>query len=287
MGVGIPVFPEFKALALEDRSEVEGFFSKYPRATSDFSFPNLFIWRFYDHPKLTLINGNLLILLNPEEGGPYFLLPVGGNKIGETLAVCAGHLKQAPQFKMAPGKFGRAELDRDNADYCYRTADLIALKGRKYDGKRNWIKRFLAKYKPEYAPLSPEIYDECCALLGRWGKTRVGPALKFELKAISEALKHWEALGLVGRAIKVEGRVVAFMFGGELNPETAIVYIQVASRDLLGLPQYFHQLFAKREYAQYKYVNWEQDLGIPGLRKAKLSYQPCCLINKYSVSLSV
>ena len=284
--MSIPAFPEFRALALDDREKVERFFKKSPRETSDYSFPNLFIWRFYDHPKLSQLNGNLCILFDPTEGQPYFLPPVGEEKIEETIAACAGFLKQGPQFRMAPAKFGQAELDRDNADYCYKTADLIALKGRKYDGKRNWIRRFLAKYKPEYEKLSRDNYEECRALLARWGKTRVGPALKFELKAISEALKHWTELELVGRVIKVEGKVEAFMFSGELNLETAIVYIQVASRDLLGLPQYFHQVFAEREYAQYKYVNWEQDLGVPGLRKAKLSYQPCCLVNKYSVTLN-
>jgi len=88
----------------------------------------------------------------------------------------------------------------------------------------------------------------------------------------------------MARAVLVGGKLEAFMMGGELNPEMAVAYIQVANREIPGLPQFFHQRFAALELARYKYVNWEQDLAVPGLRKAKLSYHPCRLIHKFDVS---
>lgn len=292
--MSIPDFPEFKLLELSDREEVEEFFRKYSPETSDYSFANLFIWRNYDQPKLTLVNGNLCILLEPAGGSPYFLAPVGEAEIEKTLHQCFGYLKKHPQLRMVPEKFVkkyfekkieyRFELDRANSDYVYRTSDLINLKGRKYDGKRNWIKKFLANYSAQYVPLTSDLLPVSFDLLERWAKTRQGALLRYEIQAIAEALNHLKELRLIARAVPVSGKLEAFMVGGELNPEMAIVYVQIANREIPGLPQYFHQKFAAEELSNYKYVNWEQDLGIPGLRKAKLSYHPCRLIHKFDVS---
>lgn len=281
--MSLPTFPEFKPLEISDQAEVEAYFEKFPSETSDYTFPNLFIWRNYDHPKLSLLNNNLIILLSPAESTPYFLFPIGKTKIEETLDACLP-LRMVPEKLVKKYFEYQAKLDRNNSDYVYRTSDLINLKGRKYDGKRNWIKRFLSQYLAEYVNLTPELLPDCFELLEKWGKTRQGFLLKYELQAIVEALNNIETLNLIARVILISRKVEAFMVGGKLNPETAIVYIQVANREILGLPQFFHQKFTAEELASFKYVNWEQDLGTAGLRKAKLSYQPCRLIHKYNVS---
>lgn len=270
--------------------------TEFSPETSDYSFVNLFIWRDYDAPLLTRINGNLCVLLQPADGPPYFLPPIGGKQTEETLRACFAHLKKLPQLRMVPEKFAkkyferkleyRFELDHANADYIYRVSDQANLKGRKYDGKRNWVKRFLAKYSPEYSELASSQVTEALELLEKWGKNRTEAVIKYEIRAIAEALNNFNTLKLITRGIRVSGKLAAFMMGGELNPETAIIYIQVADRAMPGLPQYFHQQFAARELNKYKYVNWEQDLGIAGLRRAKLSYHPCRVIYKYSVSRS-
>lgn len=292
--MSIPAFPEFKPLGIEDQEEVESFFQRFPQETSDYNFANLFIWRRYDHPKLTKINGNLCILLEPEGGTPYFLPPVGENMIAETIEIICDYLKMAPQLRMVPKNFVRryfygkksfcCSLDRDNSDYIYRVSDLIFLRGKKYDGKRNWIKRFLRNFSAEYSPLGKNLLSSGFELIQAWAKGRSSPLLKYELEAIEEGLNNLERLKLIGRAILISKKVEALMIGGKINSEMAVVYIQVANREISGLPQYFHQRFAAEELLSYKYVNWEQDLGIAGLRKAKLSYHPCRMIHKYNVS---
>jgi hypothetical protein len=292
--VKIPDYPDFKPLSADDQEEIEADFKSFSPETSDYSFANLFIWREYDYPLLTRIKGTLCVLLQPADGTPYFLPPAGREQTEEILGICFSHLKKLPQLRMAPEKFAkkhfekkleyRFELDHANSDYIYRVSEQIILKGRKYDGKRNWVKRFLAKYTPEYVELSPGQVSEALALLERWKINRTEAVIKYELRAIAQALQNYERLKLFARGIRVAGKLAAFMLGGELNPEMAIIYIQVSDREMPGLPQYFHQQFASRELKQYKYVNWEQDLGIAGLRRAKLSYHPCRVIYKYSVS---
>lgn len=292
--MAIPKYPEFKELELGDREEVEAALKNCRPETSDCSFANLYFWRQYDRPKLTRINENVCVLLSPVDSIPYFLLPIGGNRYEGALAACFAHLKKLPQLRMVPERIAKKyfekkleycfELDHDNSDYIYKTADLIALKGRKYDAKRNWIKRFLAKNVPQYIELTSDRLPQALELLGRWAKDRAGAIIKYEVLAIKEALSNIESLGTVARGILVNGQLEAFMIGGELNPEMAVVYIQVANRELPGIPQYFHQVFTAAELKKYKYVNWEQDLGIPGLRKAKLSYHPHKIAYKYNVS---
>lgn len=290
----IPTFPEFKPLELEDQQEINFCLTRCPPETSDYTFANLYLWRQYDKPKLTRINGNLVILLSPVGENPYFLFPVGENQVEVTFDTCFHHLKNGPQIKRVPEKIVKKyfekkleysfELDHNNSDYVYRVTDLVNLRGRKYDGKRNWIKKFMAKYPAEYLPLDKKQVSGCLGLLERWGKSRQGPILKYELLAITEALNNYDKLGLTGRVILCAGQVEAFLIGGELNRLTAMVYIQVANREKAGLPQYFHQKYAATELAGYKFANWEQDLGIPGLRKAKQSYHPYKMQYKYDVT---
>jgi hypothetical protein len=101
--------------------------------------------------------------------------------------------------------------------------------------------------------------------------------------AIQEALTHFEALGLAGGAIEVEGKIAAFSIGELLNPDTAVIHIEIISPKYDGLSQLMNREFVKNELASYAFINREQDMGVPGLRRAKLSYQPHHLVEKYHI----
>ena len=101
---------------------------------------------------------------------------------------------------------------------------------------------------------------------------------------MQEMLTHFQALGVRGAMIEVNGKVEAVTLGEPLNPETFVIHIEKANGALVGIYQTINQAFCAKEATDFKYVNREQDLGVPGLRKSKESYHPCQMIKKYSLS---
>jgi len=90
-------------------------------------------------------------------------------------------------------------------------------------------------------------------------------------------------LNLIGGAVEVQGRLEAFSIGGRLNADTAVIHIEIANPVYEGLAQFINREFVKNEWAAYEYINREQDMGVAGLRRAKMSYHPARLIRKYIV----
>lgn len=181
-----------------------------------------------------------------------------------------------------------AEPDRDHSDYIYLVSDLIQLQGRKYHRKRNHIKKFKENFDYQYVPLSPDRISECLELQTAWCDLRhceADPGLTNEFKAIKEAFTHFGALGVVGGAVLIHGKVEAFTLGEPLNQETVVVHIEKANPDFDGLYPTLNQAFLQHRWSEYTYVNREQDLGEEGLRKAKESYFPHHMVNKYQMTL--
>jgi hypothetical protein len=178
-------------------------------------------------------------------------------------------------------------LDRNNCDYVYLSSDLINLRGKKYDGKRNRIRKFIRHHDYEYVKLRPEQLKNCSRLFEEWLKEKTFKdwVERAQRETLREALDNFEALGLAGGAILINDKIEAFSIGEELNSDTAVIHFEIVNPKYEGLSQLINQEFIKNEWADYKFINREQDLGLPGLRMAKLSYHPHHLVNKYHVTL--
>ena len=105
-------------------------------------------------------------------------------------------------------------------------------------------------------------------------------ALQDERQSLAYALLHFDQLGLTGGAIWIDEQIVAFSFGMPINHNTFGVHVEKANTSFDGIYAVINQQFASHIPEQYVYVNREEDLGIPGLRKAKLSYYPAILLEK-------
>ncbi len=287
--MNIPRYPEFKAVDLEDRTVFEDYFRRFPAEVCELNFANIFIWRHSERPRYTLLNGNLCLVCEPDFEPPYAFPPVGETALRETAEVCLSH---APRLSRATEAFVRdhaaglrVEEDRDNFDYVYLARDLAELGGKKFDGKRNRIRRFEAAGRHAYAELGPAHIEDCRRLFAEWfaDKENHDPFLKAEKDAILEALTHFDSLGLRGGVVLVEGRVEAFTIGTALTPETAVIQIEIANPAVVGLAQYINREFVRRAWPDMAYINREQDVGVPGLRTAKTSYQPHHLVKKYNL----
>jgi hypothetical protein len=281
-----PVYPEFKPVGLEDMAVVKAHLDREPSGVCEMNFANIFIWKDSEHPRYTILDGSLCLLVEPDFEPPYFLPPVGGDRVPETITAC---LRHTPRLSRVPEEFVRrfgagfrAEEDPDNFDYFYRVEDLVELKGKKYDGKRNRIRKFESTFSHEYAALARGDVAGCIRLLEHWfeEKRNGDPYMKAEKVAIVQALASFELLGLKGGVVKVDGRIQAFTFGMRLTADTAVIPIEIANPAFTGLAQWINREFVRREWPDYKFVNREQDMGVEGLRQAKLSYQPAGLIKK-------
>lgn len=290
----IPEFPEMKPVEITDRDQVNRYLEADQPEICELTFANIYIWRHREKPQLTLINGNLCIFCQPPDEAPYFLEPVGDNCLEETVEVC---LSAAPRLSRVSEKFlekirarYNTREDRDNFDYVYSTEELANLKGKKYDGKRNLIRKFEQNHGGEIRSLTESEIGGCLKLVERWEASSPEENRTMDERgraaalAIREALVNFESLGLSGKVAIIDGQVEGFCLGEKLNRETAVVHVELASREIAGLHQFLNRECARTIWKEYKYINREQDAGIPGLRQAKLSYHPAFLVKKYDIS---
>lgn len=191
--------------------------------------------------------------------------------------------------KWFPSQF-EIEAHRDDFDYVYLTENLVSLKGRKYQGKRNHIHRFMDNNKWSYEKISADNIEECMEVEQGWMRFKQDKtdadvdvaAINNEEEALKRAFINYEKLGLVGGLLRQEDKIVAFAIGEELNRDTFVVHFEKAYAWVNGAYPMINREFAAHECGNYKYVNREEDTGDAGLRKAKMSYHPDMLIKKYS-----
>jgi hypothetical protein len=287
--VSLPVYPDFKDLELEDRESLLPYFERFPLEISESTFANHFIWRRFDHPRFTTIHGNLCLRFEPPDQPSYFLQPLGEAEIPDTIRTC---LQAASRLSRIPASFAerwcgglRCAPDRDDFDYVYRTEDLAELKGKRFDGKRNRIKKFEKSHAWSYVRVDASDLAACRALFEEWsaGKDPESGAAHAQQDAIQEALLHYRRLGLTGGAVETEGAVAALAIGERLNADTAVIHIEIVNPRYEGLAQLMNREYVRREWPGTAFINREQDLGVPGLRRAKTSYHPCRMVEKYHI----
>jgi hypothetical protein len=297
---GVPEFPQFRGLTLEDKPLFLRVFAQSPPQISEFTFTNLFIWRDCYQTKISRFQ-SFLCLLSDKGESSFFFPPIGEGDVIQCYRGLLQYLGQkvaSPKIARAPerlvnqidwkGSGMKAELDRNQCDYVYLVQDLIELKGRKYHRKRNHIKQFQEKYSYRYVSLTSEWVAQCLQLEADWCDLRhceIIPGLLNESLAVREAFNHFEELGVKGGAILINEKVEAVTLGDPLNPETVVIHVEKANPAYEGLYPTINQAFLEHQWSGYTYVNREQDLGEEGLRKAKESYFPHHMVNKYTVTL--
>ena len=297
----IPQYPHFREIRIEDKKIFQDHFSTSPPQISEYTFTNLFIWHYYYHLLWCFWDGCICVLTQPEESQPFFLPPICNDNFSERTYEFLQHLKNqkiSPVMHRVPEDLANRylkshrhfeiTLDRDNCDYLHLTQDLIKLEGNKFHGKRNHINKFKKSHSYIYKSLTPDLVPDCLEMESEWCNLKhceMFSSLIGEERAIYEALKNIEKLDFKGGVILIDGKVEAFALGEQLNPQTAVIHIEKANPTFDGLYQLINQEFCAHEWKTFSYINREQDLGEEGLRKAKLSYHPHHLVNKYTVQL--
>jgi uncharacterized protein len=296
----VPQFPEFKSLDLEDRAVIHERIWRYQPETSELTFTNFFIWRKYYHTAWSLF-GDWLLVVNGHGGDQvYALPPIGPSPRLEPARAVLDWLREhrgmaQPTIERADSRLAEelrafpnleSEPIRDHFDYIYRSEDLSNLAGRKYHAKRNHVNRFLRTRSLEYRPLTDEYISRCLELTESWCELKhcvEDQSLLGEWEGLREALTHFRELQLHGGMILLGGKVEAVSLGELLNRDTAVIHIEKANPEIDGLYAVINQQFAQVLQAEATWINREQDLGEAGLRKAKLSYFPDHLVEKFKL----
>ena len=292
----------FKDITLADKDTITSFTMKSDRRNCDLSFSNLCSWRFLYDTQFAVVDNFLVFKFWAGEQLAY-MMPVGTGDLKAVLweliedarkenqhfcmlGVCSN--MRADLEAILPEQFTFTE-DRDYADYIYLRSDLSTLKGKKFQAKRNHINRGRNTYPDyEYTPITPDRIQECLDLEAEWCKVNncdQQEGTGNERRALIYALHNFEALGLTGGILHVNAKIVAFTFGMPINHETFGVHVEKADTSIEGAYAMINYEFANRIPEQYIYINREEDLGLEGLRKAKLSYQPVTILEKYMACL--
>lgn len=182
--------------------------------------------------------------------------------------------------------------NRDISDYIYLREKLASLPGKKLHGKRNHIRRF-EEQNPDwrYEAITEENAAECEQMAMQWCMENcMGEMENIEYGKIDEsklvvyALRNREIFGMAGGALRVAGRIVAITLGEPLTDNTFVVHFEKAFSEIQGAYPMINREFVRNELSGYVYVNREEDMGLPGLRKAKLSYRPDILLEKGAIT---
>lgn len=289
----------YKNIEIADKPIFDYFFSLKPFENSEFTFTNLFIWRHNYNIQHAVIDDHLCIAGRYEGDLPFIFPPIGKDSTttGDVLLKMIEDYKQKGYpiiikgmtqdykelFELSVPGLLEYSPDPDNFDYVYLSQDLIKLEGRKYHSKRNHINRFIKNYEYKYEPICVENIEECIIAEIEWSAERRGDrGLEEERAAIIEALRNFDYLKLKGGALRINDKIEAFSIGQLLNPEMAVIHIEKANVDYRGCYTAINQQFAEHAWSDTLYINREEDMGIEGLRKSKLSYYPIKMVKKYT-----
>lgn len=291
----------FKAVELEDRQQIEALILPRGLMNCDLSFANMYCWRATYRSEWALVEGFLVIRFRIDGGERLgYMQPIGegdfgriipllredAHRLGEPLRLVGVTEEGWQQLAAHDGDRFATETDRAMSDYIYRAEELSRLVGKHYQPKRNHCNRFRTLY-PEvrYEPLCREHFAACMELEREWCRQREGcrdAALSSERAALECALTNFEALGLRGGCLMDGERMVAFCYGSAVSEACFVIHAEKADTRYEGAFAAINRAFAEEISHAFQWINREEDLGIEGLRKAKLSYCPARLLDKYT-----
>lgn len=287
---------DFIPFSIEHKELYTQHLAKSPSNSSGYSFGNIFMWESFCRRSLALRHDCLCVEYDCRSGMFYSIPGKGGDLAAAVdslhedarergIALTLRGITAADRERLeqsCPGRFAFTP-DRDNYDYIYSIDSMASLAGKKLHGKRNHCNKFQATYSWEFQPLRPERFDDCLSVHKAWSHSRDGGSAD-ENFAIARAFEHWDALGFEGGVLYANGQPVAFTVGEQISDDTVDIHFEKALDTVPGAYPMVAREFARQlnaDHPQLRYLNREEDMGIENLRKAKESWYPLYLLEKF------
>ncbi len=298
----IPLFPDFRPLRSDDRIAVEAFTRNLP-PYSDFNFTSLWCWDVFGTGRLAQLNGNLIFRFADYLTGEAFYSFCGDSAVTETAAIlieCARREGLSPMLRLLPAESVAAlysrgfaiQEDPDNFDYILCLEKMSTFRGKRLRGKRNFVNRFCRQKHMTVCEmdLTADTVRQIELLLLRWAdnKSQSVEQTRNEFAAIRRFLACRDRAKFLTIGIFKDDRLIGFSISERLAQGYAMLHFEKADTELVGIYPYIMQETARRlAKCGCCYLNYQQDLGLVGLRQCKRSYQPCSLLKKFQVTADV
>lgn len=285
---------EFKNITIDDYKILKKYLCNEKELSCENSFANLFLWH-GNMPNQYDLVGETLIIKTQDNDKILFRVPLGGDLQKAMDAIYSYYNNSFPDFYGYEGetfdkfradfgdKFDIVECPND-FEYLYLSENLIELSGKKYHSKRNHISSFTKNFDWHYETIGNDNIKKIRYCAEEWyqkNSDKMNGTLSVDKNESMLLLSKMNDLELKGGAIFVDGKAVAYTIGTEINESAFDIMIEKALPEYATAYAVINREFAKNELSGYKYINREDDMGIEGLRKAKLSYKPEKILKKY------
>lgn len=291
---------DFKKIELNDKRWMDPLIEVADMRGCHQNFTNIFAWSENYNYRIAKIHDYLVVKGGKCLADPYYFYPAGQSDLKVVLEAMKQDARDCKhKFRLAglspdnvdelkslfPSSFSYQE-NRSDFDYVYLLDKLVTLAGKKLQAKRNHINRF-KENNWAFELISTANLAECWEMNVKWcldHDSQDEDQLAKENCAVSRCFDNFSALELEGGLLRVDGKVIAYTMGEILNSDTYVVHIEKAFGEIQGAYQMINREFAslvQKRYPQIVYVNREEDMGLDGLRKAKLSYRPEMMEEKF------
>lgn len=256
---------------------------------AEYSFANAYLFR--RQHRYVFVDADPPFVRGEFGSGQYYYIPtvppeecvelLAGLDVGSVKSLFPIPEEWLPRLKASSS----ASFDREDSDYLYRSEKLRTLSGGALSSRRNLLYQFESHYSVESKPLALETVPDALKVLEEWQRHSQSPEDETDYFTCRDAFEHFQALGLSGRVAYADAEPVGFIVGELLTPSVALFHLSKTIHRYKGVTPFLYRDFANHLPEGVEWINLEQDLGIPSLRKAKEAYEPDLLLPKYRVAL--
>lgn len=283
-------------LMLEDRKEISERLDAIGMHLSEFSYPNLFLFRnTHEYEIVTTPHGYFISGVSYDK--KRYLMPMANPEKADDE--CFDEMKELlvsgewdfifPISVKWLDCFDEDEFDRtyseNDSDYLFFTEKFKTYPGKKMHKKKNLLNQFIRNYESLLLPLTKDVVEDAIGILDLWQEQSPQEMAASDYSQCKEALEMAQELGLTGAMAFADNKPAGFLLGEPLNNDTFTIHFAKADIEFKGVYQFLFSRFANDFCPEYEYMNLEQDLGSEGLRKTKVSYRPDLMAHKYRISL--
>ncbi len=268
----------FRKASVEDLPLLKRYSNRITTTSYEYK-PSYIIWK--EATGLELAEGKYGLYLYQSAYDTYlFPFTDAPTKAIEELTEGRDRVVIAPMCKecldLLPDSFSK-ERDRDNDDYIYLEEKLATLSGKKLSAKRNHIRQFEKTYTYTFSALRPEDFQDCIDIDNDWEEhqdEKMRASIEEEKVAIKNCFEIWDKLDFRGSIMRVDGKAVAFTVGEKVDDDMAIIHFEKGDTNYIGIYPAINFYNVNALFSDVVYINREEDMGLEGLRRAKESYHP-------------
>ncbi len=295
----------FKPIEIQDIPKLEPFYGLRPNRTCDSIFLESYIWKEYYNVQFAIWENKALLWLMEMDGRKFSAMPLCrpedlkdafdaieryfNENLGFPLVINLADAEAIELLDLPAEKY-LVEEQLDSRDYLYDGQAMRTLAGKKLHKKKNRLNAFMRNYEGrfEYRRLTCGDGEAVWNFLEKWRRDREEGStedhLDYEARGICDILRNCGEIPCSMGGVFIDGELEAFTIGGYNESEKmAVIPVEKANPEIDGIYQYINQQFLLDAFPEAELVNREDDMGLEGLRQAKLSYNPCGYARKFLV----